>query len=71
MDDPNCYEHIDLGALGFASQPEMADRLALLTLEEARDVLSLLVAVAREGGPWSEEADRLAREIAARIPSEN
>jgi hypothetical protein len=31
----------------------------------------LLVAVAQEGGPVSAEADRLAKEIAARVPSEN
>ncbi|WP_234312148.1 DUF6417 family protein [Streptomyces griseus] len=47
------------------------ERLALLTLEEAHDLLGLLLVIAQEGGPVSPEADRLAREIAARIPSEN
>ncbi|WP_419156132.1 DUF6417 family protein [Streptomyces canus] len=40
-------------------------------MEEAYHVLRLLVAVAQEGGLASDEADLLAREIAARIPSEN
>ncbi|MHB9847650.1 DUF6417 family protein [Streptomyces krungchingensis] len=31
----------------------------------------MLLAVAQQGSPISPEADRLAREIAARIPSEN
>ncbi|MFC9914701.1 DUF6417 family protein [Streptomyces sp. NPDC127197] len=47
------------------------ERLALLTLEEAHDLLQLLQTVAQQDGPVSPEADRLAREIAARIPSEN
>ncbi|MEV5665520.1 DUF6417 family protein [Streptomyces flaveolus] len=50
---------------------ETAERLALLTLEEAYDVLRLVVTVAKEGGPLSREAVRLAKGIAARIPSEN
>ncbi|MFI6209108.1 DUF6417 family protein [Streptomyces sp. NPDC051041] len=50
---------------------ETAERLALLTLQEAYDVLRLLVCVSQEGGPLSREADRLAKAIAVRIPSEN
>ncbi|MFJ3213663.1 DUF6417 family protein [Streptomyces flaveolus] len=50
---------------------ETAERLALLTLEEAYDMLRLLVTVVQEGGPLSREADRLAKAIAVRIPSEN
>jgi hypothetical protein len=72
MDD---YEHLDLDESDFAPLEDgragAAERLALLTLEEAFDVLRLLLSVAQEGGPVSPEADRLAREIAARIPSEN
>ncbi|MEU1203529.1 DUF6417 family protein [Streptomyces sp. NPDC005813] len=68
MDDD---EQLDLDEVDFAPVEETVERLALLTLEEAHDLLSLLLAVAQEGGPISPEADRLAREIAARIPSEN
>ncbi|MFJ3213361.1 MULTISPECIES: DUF6417 family protein [Streptomyces] len=34
-------------------------------------MLRLLVTVVQEGGPLSREADRLAKAIAVRIPSEN
>ncbi|MER5951617.1 DUF6417 family protein [Streptomyces sp. NPDC001904] len=47
-------------------------RLEVLTLEEAHDLLRLLQLVAGEGlEELSEEAGWFAREIAARIPSEN
>ncbi|MDQ0605227.1 hypothetical protein QF037_009572 [Streptomyces canus] len=62
------YDHLDLDEIDFAPLEGAAERLALLTLEEAQDVLRLLLTVAQEGGPVSPEA---AREIAARIPSEN
>ncbi|WP_409467313.1 DUF6417 family protein [Streptomyces sp. HC307] len=68
MDD---YEHIDLDDIDFPPGEHTVERLALLTLEEAHDLLQLLQAVAQQDGPVSPEADRLAREIAARIPSEN
>ncbi|MGW2826407.1 DUF6417 family protein [Streptomyces sp. NPDC001443] len=68
MDD---YEHLDLDADAFAPVAYTAERLALLTLEEAHDLLALLLVVAQESGTMSAEADRLAREIAARIPSQN
>lgn len=68
MDD---YEHIDLDNVDFAPVTHTTERLALLSREEAHDLLRLLLAVAQSGGELSEEADRLAREIAARIPSEN
>jgi hypothetical protein len=48
-----------------------AQRLALLTLEEAHDLLRFLVTVVQEGGPLSTEAARLAEEIAVRVPSES
>ncbi|MGW4272708.1 DUF6417 family protein [Streptomyces seoulensis] len=46
-------------------------RLAVLTLEEAHDLLRLLVTVSAEGGSLSDEAGRLAKEITAWVPSEN
>ncbi|EMF52915.1 DUF6417 family protein [Streptomyces bottropensis] len=36
----------------------------------AHDLLTLLLTVAQDDGPALSQADRLAREIAARIPSE-
>ncbi|MFE9773631.1 DUF6417 family protein [Streptomyces sp. NPDC005931] len=69
MDD---YEHLDLAAVEFVPVDDTAERLALLTLEEAQDLLRLLVTIAQEEeGPLSWEANRLAKEITARIPSEN
>ncbi|MCX5000794.1 DUF6417 family protein [Streptomyces longwoodensis] len=68
MDD---YDVFDLQDSDFAPVEATGRRLALLTLEEAHDLLRLLVTVAQESGPVSPEADRLAKEIAARIPSEN
>ncbi|MFJ8197149.1 DUF6417 family protein [Streptomyces sp. NPDC096152] len=68
MDDDGLF---DLQAADFAPLQTTGPRLALLTLEEAQDLLRLLVTIAQEAGPVSPEADRLAREIAARIPSEN
>ncbi|WP_369228889.1 DUF6417 family protein [Streptomyces sp. R21] len=65
------YEEIDLGAVDFAPMTDTVERLALLSLDEAHDLLRLLLTVARDGGSMSAEADRLAREIAARVPSEN
>ncbi|GGL62611.1 hypothetical protein GCM10010129_02770 [Streptomyces fumigatiscleroticus] len=67
MDD---YEHLDLAGSDFVPAEHTTEWLAVLSLEEAHDLLALL-SFAREEGPMSEEADRLAREIAARIPSEN
>ncbi|MFI1377699.1 DUF6417 family protein [Streptomyces longwoodensis] len=68
MDD---YYPFELQEIDFAPVEAPASRLALLTLEEAHDLLRLLVTVAQEGGLVSEEAERLAKEIAARVPSEN
>jgi hypothetical protein len=65
------YEHIDVDGLEFAPVERTTQSLALLSLEEAHDLLGILVTVAAEGEPMSAGADRLAREIAARIPSEN
>ncbi|MET8860887.1 DUF6417 family protein [Streptomyces sp. NPDC004579] len=68
MDD---YDHLDLDEIDFAPMDAVAERLALLTLQETHDLLQLLLAIAQDGHPLSPQADRLAREIAARIPSEN
>ncbi|MFD5574413.1 DUF6417 family protein [Streptomyces cadmiisoli] len=65
------YEHDDLDDIDFAPVEHTVERLALLTLEEAHGLLRLLQTVARQDGPVSPEAYQLAREIAARIPSEN
>lgn len=67
MDD---YDHLDLDEITFAPMDDVTERLALLTLQEAHDLLQLLLAIAQDGHPLSPQADRLAREIAARIPSE-
>lgn len=65
------YEHLDLDEVDFAPVEAIVERLALLTLEEGRDLLRLLQAVAAEDGALSPQADRMAREIAALIPSQN
>ncbi|MER5881181.1 DUF6417 family protein [Streptomyces sp. NPDC001910] len=68
----NDYEQFDLDEVAFASMEDTAERLALLTLEEAHDLLRLLLMVAEKSeDPLAGEAERLVREIAARIPSEN
>lgn len=64
-------DYLDRDETGDAPMDGTAQRLALLTLEEAHDLLRLLLTVAQEEGPMSPEANRLAKEIAARIPSEN
>ncbi|MEU9309651.1 DUF6417 family protein [Streptomyces sp. NPDC048256] len=45
------------------------NRLRLLTLDEAHELLRVLRTAAEEGGAAAQDADRLAREIGARIPS--
>ncbi|MFI8786404.1 DUF6417 family protein [Streptomyces sp. NPDC055105] len=53
-------------------QDTTAHRLETLTLDEAHDLLRLLQLIAAEGlDELSEEAEWFARELAARIPSEN
>ncbi|MGW2937394.1 DUF6417 family protein [Streptomyces sp. NPDC001156] len=68
MDGDDC---VDVDEIGFAAVGCSTEGLALLFLEEARELLLRLVAVTQDGGPMSAEADRLARKIAARVPSEN
>ncbi|WP_394427445.1 DUF6417 family protein [Streptomyces sp. SGAir0957] len=54
------------------AQDSLTHRLELLTLEEAHDLLRLLQLIAAEGEEeLSREAEWFAREITARIPSEN
>jgi hypothetical protein len=65
------YEHLDLDEIDFAPVSATVERLPLLSLEEAHDLLRLLLTVAQEEGPASAQADRWAREIAARIPSQS
>lgn len=65
------YEHLDLDETDFAPVEYATQRLPLLTPGEAHAVLGVLLAVVGEGGPVASDADRLAREIAARIPSQN
>ncbi|MEU8869446.1 DUF6417 family protein [Streptomyces umbrinus] len=57
MDD----DSLDLDSADFAPGEDTAERLALLTLEEAHDLLRLLQTVAQEEGPVSPDADRWAR----------
>ncbi|WP_413254452.1 DUF6417 family protein [Streptomyces europaeiscabiei] len=56
-----------------SSRPHGSHRRAagLLALAEAHDLLTLLLPVAQDDGPVLSQADRPAREIAARIPSED
>ncbi|MDX5569488.1 DUF6417 family protein [Streptomyces sp. ID05-04B] len=63
------YDHLDLDEIDFAPVEHDVERLRLLTLDEAYDLLHVLRTVALEGGAAAGEADRLAREIGARIPS--
>ncbi|GAB1333104.1 DUF6417 family protein [Streptomyces sp. NPDC093260] len=60
-----------LQELALAPARATARRLAALTLEEAHDLLRLLLTVPGDGEPLSDEAGRLAKEIAARVPSQN
>ncbi|MEU5595294.1 DUF6417 family protein [Streptomyces sp. NPDC020298] len=66
------YDPPDLDEIGFLPGDGTAERLAELHQEEAHDLLDLLEAgTARGGPPVSPQAHRVAREIAARIPSPN
>ncbi|MFF1568698.1 DUF6417 family protein [Streptomyces sp. NPDC058293] len=64
-------EHTAVAGL-ISVQDDAARRLAILTLDEAHDLLRLLQLIAaEEADELSQEADWFAREITARIPSEN
>ncbi|WP_063803967.1 DUF6417 family protein [Streptomyces canus] len=64
MDDYAAIDDMD-----FAPLPDTVERLPVLNLDEAHELLDLLRAVAQEGGPLSGPADRMIREISARVPS--
>ncbi|MFI0091840.1 DUF6417 family protein [Streptomyces bobili] len=51
-------QSIDLDDIVFAPGEYTTERLALLSLEEAHDLLRLLLAVTHDGGELSAEADR-------------
>ncbi|MER5200022.1 DUF6417 family protein [Streptomyces sp. NPDC002755] len=65
------YQHLDLDEIDFAPMEHDAERLFLLTLNETYDLLRVLRTAAEVGGAVAGEADRLAREIGARIPPED
>ncbi|MFE2218085.1 DUF6417 family protein [Streptomyces canus] len=56
--------------MDFAPLPDTVERLPVLSLDEAHELLNLLRAVAQEDGPLSGRADRMFREISARVPSQ-
>ena len=56
--------------MDFAPLPDTMERLPVLSLNEAHELLNLLRAVAQEAGPLSGRADRLFREISACLPSQ-
>ncbi|MER6563444.1 DUF6417 family protein [Streptomyces sp. NPDC001027] len=63
------YDCLDLDEIDFAPVEHDVERLRLLTLDEAYDLLHVLRTVAQEGGTVAGVADRLVRELGARIPS--
>ncbi|MEH0557370.1 DUF6417 family protein [Streptomyces sp. B21-101] len=65
------YKHLDLDEIDFAPIEQDTERLRLLTLDEAYELIQVLRTAAEEGGAAAQEADRLAREIGARIPSKS
>lgn len=56
--------------MDFAPLPDTVERLPVLSLDEAHELLDLLRVVAQEDGLLSARADRLVREISARVPSQ-
>ncbi|UFR07154.1 DUF6417 family protein [Streptomyces sp. Go40/10] len=64
------YEGLDLDQIEFAPVETAGERLPLLTLHEAHDLLDWLRLVAAERGDHALEAGRWAKEIAARVPSQ-
>ncbi|MFD7935302.1 DUF6417 family protein [Streptomyces sp. NPDC059755] len=59
------YEHPDLDEIDFAPMEYDTERLRLLTLDEADELIQVLRTTTEEGGSAAQEADRLAREIGA------
>ncbi|KUN17662.1 hypothetical protein AQJ11_38060 [Streptomyces corchorusii] len=64
------YEDLDLDEIDFVPMETEGERLPLLTLQEAHDLLNWLRLVTAEGGAHAPEAERWAKEIAARVPSQ-
>lgn len=56
---------------GLSLHEEPEERLAMLGLAEAQELLRLLLAAAPGDKALSSEAKRIAKEIAVRVPSEN
>lgn len=65
MDDCTAIDDVD-----FAPLSDTVERLPVLSLDEAHELLDLLRAVAQKRGPLSRRADRLVRELSARVPSQ-
>ncbi|MET9016779.1 DUF6417 family protein [Streptomyces olivaceoviridis] len=63
------YEDLDLDEIEFAPMETAGERLPLLTLHEAHDLLNWLRLVTAESGAHAPDAGRWAREI-ARVPSQ-
>ncbi|UFQ99909.1 DUF6417 family protein [Streptomyces sp. Go40/10] len=62
-------ENLDLDQIEFAPVETAGERLPLLTLHEAHDLLDWLCQVTAEPWDHAREAGRWAEEIAARVPS--
>ncbi|MEU8868802.1 DUF6417 family protein [Streptomyces umbrinus] len=69
MDDTYLDEVFELTDADFAPAETPAERLPLLTLEEAHKVLTILQHVGTGTDQQAQSAQRLVRELAARIPS--
>ncbi|AEY93955.1 hypothetical protein SHJG_8690 [Streptomyces hygroscopicus subsp. jinggangensis 5008] len=64
------YEDLDLDEIDFVPMETEGKRLPLLALQEAHDLLNWLRLVTAESGARAPEAGRWAKEIAARVPSQ-
>ncbi|MFG2351519.1 DUF6417 family protein [Streptomyces phaeochromogenes] len=69
MDDTYLNEVFELTEADFTPAEPAAERLPVLTLEEAHTVLKLLLHFGKGTDDPTESARRLAHEIAARVPS--
>ncbi|MFJ8637466.1 DUF6417 family protein, partial [Streptomyces sp. NPDC093568] len=69
VEDPCLDEVFELTDADFYAGEVSAERVPVLTLDEAHQVLTILVQLANGTGDQAETARRLARELAARIPS--
>ncbi|MFI1487987.1 DUF6417 family protein [Streptomyces sp. NPDC020747] len=69
MDNASLDEILELTGTDFAPAEAFAERLPVLTLEEAHEVLEILLHVGMGTDNQAESARRLAHELAARIPS--